>query len=147
MNLHEYQGKDLLKKFNIPVQEGILATTEEEALLAYEKIEADTHSPVVVVKAQIHAGGRGKGCGVKVVNSKEQAQQVIQSEQAYREKLNTIAPSADRLAGLQATLTNIVNGAAPGPLKRAVAQQVIGSSGLSKEEQDQLLGQVNSQIA
>lgn len=71
----------------------------------------------------------------------------VQSEQAYRDKLNTIAPSADRLAGLQATLTNIVNGAAPGPLKRAVAQQVIGSSGLSKEEQDQLLGQVNSQIA
>ncbi|MBP7803297.1 MAG: ADP-forming succinate--CoA ligase subunit beta [Saprospiraceae bacterium] len=77
MNLHEYQGKDLLKKFNIPVQEGILATTEEEALLAYEKIAADTHSPVVVVKAQIHAGGRGKGGGVKVVKSKEQAQQVI----------------------------------------------------------------------
>jgi hypothetical protein len=71
----------------------------------------------------------------------------VQSEQAYRDKLNTIAPSADRLAGLQTTLSNIVNGAAPGPLKRAVAQQVIGSSGLSKEEQDQLLGQVNSQIA
>lgn len=70
----------------------------------------------------------------------------IQSEQAYRDKLNSIAPSTDRLAGLQSTLSNIVNGAAPGPLKRAVAQQVIGSSGLSKEQQDQLLGQINSQI-
>lgn len=77
----------------------------------------------------------------------QSAQAGMQSESAYRAKLNELAPSADRMAGLQSTLSNIVNGAAPGPLKRAVAQQVIGSSGLSKEEQDQLLGQVNSQIA
>ncbi len=70
----------------------------------------------------------------------------IQSEAAYRSKLNEIAPSTDRIAGLQSTLSNIINGAAPGALKRAVAQQVIGSSGLNKEEQDKLLGQVNSQI-
>lgn len=77
----------------------------------------------------------------------QSAQAGMQSESAYRAKLNEVAPSADRMAGLQSTLSNIVNGAAPGPLKRAVAQQVIGSSGLSKEEQDALLGQVNSQIA
>ncbi len=77
----------------------------------------------------------------------QSAQAGVQSEAAYRAKLNEVAPSADRMAGLQSTLSNIVNGAAPGPLKRAVAQQIIGSSGLSKEEQDQLLGQVNSQIA
>lgn len=69
-----------------------------------------------------------------------------QSQEAYASKLGQIAPSADRMPALQATLTNIVNGAAPGALKRAVAQQIIGSSGLSKKEQDALLGQVNSQI-
>lgn len=74
------------------------------------------------------------------------AQAGVQSEAAYRAKLNEVAPSADRMAGLQSTLSNIVNGAAPGPLKRAVAQQVIGSSGLSDEEKQALLGQVNSQI-
>lgn len=77
----------------------------------------------------------------------QSAQAGIQSESAYRAKLNELAPSADRMAGLQSTLSNIVNGAAPGPLKRAVAQQVIGSSGLSDEEKQALLGQVNSQIA
>lgn len=74
------------------------------------------------------------------------AQAGTQSQEAYNAKLNEIAPAADRLGSLQATLTNIVNGAAPGPLKRAVAEQIIGSSGLTKEQQDQLLGQVNSQI-
>ena len=74
------------------------------------------------------------------------AQSGVQSEAAYRAKLNEVAPSADRMAGLQSTLSNIVNGAAPSPLKRAVAQQVIGSSGLSDEEKQALLGQVNSQI-
>jgi hypothetical protein len=69
-----------------------------------------------------------------------------QSQEAYTQKLNAIAPSGDRMAGLQSTLTNIVNGAAPGALKRAVAQQIIGSSGLTKDQQDQLLGEVNSQI-
>jgi hypothetical protein len=76
----------------------------------------------------------------------QSAQAGVQSEAAYRAKLNEVAPSADRMAGLQSTLSNIVNGAAPGPLKRAVAQQVIGSSGLSDEEKQALLGQVNSQI-
>lgn len=69
-----------------------------------------------------------------------------QSQEAYGQKISQIAPSAERLPALQATLTNIINGAAPGALKKAVASQIIGSSGLTKEEQDQLLGQVNSQI-
>jgi hypothetical protein len=76
----------------------------------------------------------------------QSAQAGVQSEAAYRSKLSELAPSADRMAGLQSTLSSIVNGAAPGPLKRAVAQQVIGSSGLSEEEKQALLGQVNSQI-
>lgn len=69
-----------------------------------------------------------------------------QSQEAYTQKIGQIAPSADRMPALQATLTNIVNGAAPGALKKAVAAQIIGSSGLTKDQQDELLGQVNSQI-
>lgn len=75
MNLHEYQGKELLKKFGIPVQEGFLATTPEEAIKAYDQVVESSKSPVAVIKAQIHAGGRGKGGGVKLVKSREQAAQ------------------------------------------------------------------------
>lgn len=76
MNLHEYQGKELLKKYNIPVQEGIVATTPEEAVAAYDKVATMSNSPVVVLKAQIHAGGRGKGGGVKLVKSHAQAAEI-----------------------------------------------------------------------
>lgn len=71
MNLHEYQGKEILNRFNIRTQKGILATTQEEAISNYEKIVAESNSPFAIVKAQIHAGGRGKGGGVKLAKSKE----------------------------------------------------------------------------
>lgn len=61
MNLHEYQAKQLLKKFNVPVQEGIACSTPGEAEEAYRQIHTQTGSKFAVVKAQIHAGGRGKG--------------------------------------------------------------------------------------
>jgi succinyl-CoA synthetase beta subunit len=61
MNLHEYQAKELLKKYNVPVQEGIAVETVEAAVAAYRKIAIDTNNKFAVVKAQIHAGGRGKG--------------------------------------------------------------------------------------
>lgn len=61
MNLHEYQAKGLLKKFNVPVQEGIACSTPQEAEEAYRQIHTQTGSKFAVVKAQIHAGGRGKG--------------------------------------------------------------------------------------
>jgi succinyl-CoA synthetase beta subunit len=61
MNLHEYQAKDLLKKFNVPVQEGIACSTPGEAEAAYRQIHTQFGSKFAVVKAQIHAGGRGKG--------------------------------------------------------------------------------------
>lgn len=61
MNLHEYQAKELLKKYNVPVQEGIACSTVADAKAAYEKIKSSSGSPFAVVKAQIHAGGRGKG--------------------------------------------------------------------------------------
>ncbi|MEM7106303.1 MAG: ADP-forming succinate--CoA ligase subunit beta [Bacteroidota bacterium] len=65
MNLHEYQGKELLASFGVTVQRGIVATTVDEAISAAEKVRADFNTEGVIVKAQIHAGGRGKGGGVK----------------------------------------------------------------------------------
>ena len=61
MNLHEYQAKQLLKKYNVPVQEGIACNTPGEAEEAYRQIHTQFDSKFAVVKAQIHAGGRGKG--------------------------------------------------------------------------------------
>jgi len=72
MNLHEYQGKELLKSYGVTIQEGIVATNLEEAKKAYQEITERTNSKIAVVKAQIHAGGRGKGGGVKVVKSAEE---------------------------------------------------------------------------
>ncbi len=69
MNLHEYQGKDLLARHGVPVQQGVVAHTLEEAVKAYEKIQQDSGSDFAVVKAQIHAGGRGKGGGVKLAKN------------------------------------------------------------------------------
>jgi succinyl-CoA synthetase beta subunit len=61
MNLHEYQAKELLKKYHVPVQEGIPVDTANAAEEAYKQIKVNTGNNFVVVKAQIHAGGRGKG--------------------------------------------------------------------------------------
>ncbi len=61
MNLHEYQAKELLKKYNVPVQEGYACSTVHEAEEAYRNIKSQTQNNFAVVKAQIHAGGRGKG--------------------------------------------------------------------------------------
>jgi succinyl-CoA synthetase beta subunit len=65
MNIHEYQAKDLLRKFGVAVPRGKVAYTPAEAEAAAKELGG----PVWVVKAQIHAGGRGKGGGVKVVRS------------------------------------------------------------------------------
>lgn len=81
MNLHEYQGKQILKSFGVAVQEGIVAETADQAVDAAKKLNADTGTSWWVVKAQIHAGGRGKGGGVKLAKSldevKEKAGQII----------------------------------------------------------------------
>ena len=61
MNLHEYQAKELLKKFSVPVQEGIACNTVAEAEEAYRYINSQYGSKFAVIKAQIHAGGRGNG--------------------------------------------------------------------------------------
>ena len=67
MKIHEYQGKQIFVKYGIPVPQGYACFTPEQARDAAQKLIAETRVPVVVVKAQIHAGGRGKGGGVKVV--------------------------------------------------------------------------------
>ncbi|MEL6944812.1 MAG: ATP-grasp domain-containing protein, partial [Bacteroidota bacterium] len=69
MNLHEYQGKELLARYGVPVQEGIVAATVEEAVEGYKKLKEETGSDFAIVKAQIHAGGRGKGGGVKLAKN------------------------------------------------------------------------------
>ena len=68
MNLHEYQAKELLKKYQVPVQEGIAVETVDAAIAAYHKIAGETNNKFAVVKAQIHAGGRGKG---KIIGSEQ----------------------------------------------------------------------------
>lgn len=72
MNLHEYQGKELLSSFGVAIQRGKLATTVDEAVSAFEKLKAETGTDFAVVKAQIHAGGRGKGGGVKLAKNLEE---------------------------------------------------------------------------
>ena len=71
MNIHEYQAKSLLRDFGVAVPEGFLATTPEEAEKAASQLSGA--SGVVVVKAQVHAGGRGKGGGIKVVKTPAEA--------------------------------------------------------------------------
>lgn len=86
MNLHEYQAKELLKKYKVPVQEGIACNTATEAELAYKQIHTQYGSKFAVVKAQIHAGGRGKGTisgtdqrGVAVGKNAEAVYQIAQN--------------------------------------------------------------------
>ena len=86
MNLHEYQAKELLKKYNVQVQEGIACTTPGAAEEAYKQIHTQYGSKFAVVKAQIHAGGRGKGKiagseqrGVAVGKNAEEVKQIAQN--------------------------------------------------------------------
>lgn len=69
MNIHEYQGKEVLKRYGVGVQEGILAETPEQAVEAAKELQAQTGTGWWVVKAQVHAGGRGKGGGIKLAKS------------------------------------------------------------------------------
>ncbi|MFK7781450.1 ADP-forming succinate--CoA ligase subunit beta [Psychroserpens sp.] len=69
MNLHEYQGKELLNSFGVRIQRGIVAQNADEAVAAAKKLTEDTGTGWHVIKAQVHAGGRGKGGGVKLAKS------------------------------------------------------------------------------
>ncbi|MEJ7558056.1 MAG: ADP-forming succinate--CoA ligase subunit beta [Pedobacter sp.] len=75
MNIHEYQGKEILKSFGVSVQEGVVADTVEQAVEAAKKMKTDYNSDWVVIKAQIHAGGRGKGGGVKLAKNLDEVRE------------------------------------------------------------------------
>ncbi|MGA1160749.1 MAG: ATP-grasp domain-containing protein, partial [Burkholderiaceae bacterium] len=72
MKIHEYQGKELLRQYGVPVPRGLPAFNQQEAVEAAQKLGG----PVWVVKAQIHAGGRGKGGGVKLARSVDEVKQL-----------------------------------------------------------------------
>ena len=76
MNLHEYQGKELLKNFNVEIQKGYVASTVDEAVKCAKKLSEETGTKIFVVKAQIHAGGRGKGGGVKIAKSIDEVKKI-----------------------------------------------------------------------
>lgn len=75
MNIHEYQAKDILKQYGVRIQEGIVADTPEKAVEAAKQLNKDTGTEWYVVKAQIHAGGRGKGGGVKLAKNLDQVKE------------------------------------------------------------------------
>ena len=77
MNLHEYQGKSILVKYGVPIQNGYAADTVEEAMTKYDQLAEETGSSFAVIKAQIHAGGRGKGGGVKLAKNRDEAKEHI----------------------------------------------------------------------
>ncbi|MGB3851094.1 MAG: ADP-forming succinate--CoA ligase subunit beta [Tunicatimonas sp.] len=76
MNIHEYQAKNLLKGYGVKVQQGIVADTPEAAVEAARELNSETGTEWFVVKAQIHAGGRGKGGGVKLAKSREEVKEI-----------------------------------------------------------------------
>jgi len=77
MNIHEYQAKEILKTYGVAIQEGIVIDKKEDALAAGAKLREQTGTDWMVVKAQVHAGGRGKGGGVKLAKNDEELQQVV----------------------------------------------------------------------
>ena len=77
MNIHEYQAKEILKSYGVAIQEGIVIDKKEDAMKAGAQLREKTGTDWMVVKAQIHAGGRGKGGGVKLAKNDEELQQVV----------------------------------------------------------------------
>lgn len=76
MNIHEYQGKSILKSYGVGIQEGIVADTPEQAVEAAQLLKEQTGTGWWVIKAQIHAGGRGKGGGVKLAKSLDEVKEI-----------------------------------------------------------------------
>lgn len=76
MNLHEYQGKEILSTFGVKIQKGIVANTPQEAVAAAKKLTEETGTDWHVLKAQVHAGGRGKGGGVKLAKNLDEVESI-----------------------------------------------------------------------
>lgn len=77
MNIHEYQAKEILKTFGVTIQEGVVVDQKSDALSAADKLRKATGTSWIVVKAQIHAGGRGKGGGVKLAKNDAELQERV----------------------------------------------------------------------
>lgn len=93
MNIHEYQAKETLKGYGVAIQEGIVAQTAEEAVEAAKKLNEQTGTEWWVIKAQVHAGGRGKGGGVKLAKSLDEVKSI--SDQILGMQLVTPQTSAE----------------------------------------------------
>ncbi|MDP3392834.1 ADP-forming succinate--CoA ligase subunit beta [Sediminibacterium sp.] len=117
MNLHEYQAKELLKKYHVPVQEGIAVDTVMAAEEAYRQIKTQTGNNFAVVKAQIHAGGRGKG---KIVGTEQRGVAVAKSA----EDVTSIAKNI-----LGGTLVTIQTGEAGKKVSKILVAQDVYYSG------------------
>ena len=117
MNLHEYQAKELLKKYQVPVQEGIAVDTVMAAEEAYRQIKTQTGNNFAVVKAQIHAGGRGKG---KIVGTEQRGVAVAKSA----EDVTNIAKNI-----LGGTLVTIQTGEAGKKVSKILIAQDVYYSG------------------
>ena len=76
MNLHEYQGKELLSSFGVRIQRGIVVQSAKEAVDAAKQLTAETATGWHVIKAQVHAGGRGKGGGVKLAKNLQEVEEI-----------------------------------------------------------------------
>ena len=78
MNLHEYQGKEILASYGVSTQKGIVVSNADDAFAAAKKLNNETGTEVYVIKAQIHAGGRGKGGGVKIAKSLDEVKEIAE---------------------------------------------------------------------
>ena len=76
MNLHEYQAKEILSDFGVKIQRGYVATSSEMAVEKAKKLNEETGTEFYVIKAQVHAGGRGKGGGVKLAKSFQEVNEI-----------------------------------------------------------------------
>jgi succinyl-CoA synthetase beta subunit len=119
MNLHEYQAKELLKKYNVPVQEGIAVDTVMAAEEAYRQIKTQTGNSFAVIKAQIHAGGRGKG---KIIGTEQRGVAVGKS----LEDVTTIAKNI-----LGGTLVTIQTGPSGKKVNKILVAQDVYYPGAS----------------
>ena len=97
MNLHEYQGKEILNSFGVKIQRGIVADNHKKAVEAAKQLAAETGTGWWVVKAQIHAGGRGKGGGVKLAKNLGEVESI--SERYYRNDVENTSNSSRRKKG------------------------------------------------
>ncbi|MBT8271582.1 MAG: succinate--CoA ligase subunit beta, partial [Bacteroidia bacterium] len=93
MNLHEYQGKEILASFGVRVQRGIVAQNPDEAVEAAKRLTEETGTSWYVIKAQVHAGGRGKGGGVKLAKNLDEVRSI--SDQIIGMNLITPQTSAE----------------------------------------------------